>query len=309
MVGSFTRNTIIAFGAALAAQAADVATASTGPAARASTIAKHSKRCAGKESWSDPAPPIRIFGNVYDVGTCNITVLLIAGEKGVVVIDGATAEAAPSIVANIERLGFKPSDVKLLLSSHEHADHAAGLNEIRRRTGATMVAMSAARTSLETGIPASSDPQRSGNAPEFRGVRVDRIVRDGEVLKLGALRLTAHATPGHSPGGTSWSWRSCADGICHQLAYVDSVSAVSTGPYRFSDHPAYVAVLRATLDRITTLPCDFIITPHPAASSLYERLAGLVPLHSMAACASYAAAGRANLDRRMLQEAVSRPKP
>ncbi|WP_419808918.1 subclass B3 metallo-beta-lactamase [Sphingomonas sp.] len=272
------------------------------PAPRVASFADHQAQCVGKEGWSDPAPPIRIFGNVYDVGTCNIVVLLIAGDRGAVVIDGATAEAVPSIVANIERLGFRPSDVKLLLSTHEHGDHAGGLRDLRRRTGATMAATPAARAALESGVPARDDPQRTGSVPEFRGVPVDRTVRDGEVVALGSLRLTAHATPGHAPGSTSWSWRSCANGICHRIVYADSVSAISSEGYRFARHPAYVAAFRASLARIAALPCDLIVTPHPAASSLYERLAGSMPLSSASACAAYADSGRTKLDQRLAAE-------
>jgi metallo-beta-lactamase class B len=169
-------------------------------------------------------------------------------------------------------------------------------------TGATMVATVAAKEALESGTPATDDPQRTGSAPEFHGVRVDRLVRDGETVALGSLRLTAHATFGHAPGSTSWSWRACAGTICHRLVYADSVSAVAAEGYRFSDHPTYVAKFRASLATIARLPCDLIITPHPAASNLYERLAGKAPLSSATACAAYAATGRAKLDQRLAGE-------
>ena len=169
----------------------------------------HQAQCAGKDGWSDPAPPVRIFGDTYDVGTCGITVVLVAGDRGAVLIDGGPVTAAPLVVANIERLGLKLSDVKLILSTHEHGDHAGGLAELRRRTGATTAARAAERASLESGVMVADDPQRDDGAPKFPGVPVDRILRDGEVVRLGALRLTAHATPGHAPGGTSWTWRSC----------------------------------------------------------------------------------------------------
>ena len=272
------------------------------PPALGASLAEHQAQCMGKVGWSDPAPPIRIFGNVYDIGTCGITVLLIAGNKGAIIVDGATAEAVPSIVANVERLGFRASDVKLLLSSHEHQDHAGGLYELQRRTAATMVATAAAQTGLESGVPNADDPQRTGGTPEFRGVRIGRTVRDGEVVTLGSLRLTAHATPGHAPGSTSWSWRSCEGSTCRRLVYADSVSAVSSENYRFSQHPAYVAAFQASLAKIAGLPCDLLITPHPGASNLYERLAGKAPLSSNTSCVSYAAAGRSKLYERVVNE-------
>lgn len=291
-------------------QTARAATASPAEAPpRAATVAEHQARCAGKDGWSDPAPPIRLFGNIYDIGTCGITVLLVAGDKGAIVLDGATAEAAPSIIANIRRLGYKPTDIKLLLSTHEHRDHAAGLQPLQAWTGATMVAMAASRAALESGVAAADDPQRENGTPAFRGVRVGRVVRDGDAVRLGSLILTAHATPGHAPGGTSWSWRSCQGKTCHAVVYADSVSAIAAQGYRFSDHPAYVAAFRASLARIAGLPCDLIITPHPAASDLYQRLAGKSPLSAPTACTSYAAAGRVRLDRRLADEGGAATAP
>ncbi len=271
-------------------------------APRPASFAEHQRQCAGKDGWSDPAPPVRIFGNVYDVGTCGIVVLLVAGPQGHVMIDAATAEAVPSIVANIRRLGLRPTDVRLLLSSHEHLDHVGGMKALQRATGATVVAMAAARTVLESGIPAKDDPQAKG-IDGFAGVPVGRIVRDGEMVALGPLRLTAHATPGHSPGGTSWSWRSCAGAACQDIVYADSLSAVASDGYRFTDHPAYVARLRATIAKVARLRCDLVVTPHPAASDLYARMAGTMPLVDRRGCARYAAAADAKLDARLATEA------
>ncbi|MBJ7443769.1 MAG: subclass B3 metallo-beta-lactamase [Sphingobium sp.] len=274
--------------------------APSGPA----SIAEHQRQCAGKDGWSDPAPPVRIFANVYDVGSCGITVLLITGSKGHILIDAATAQAVPSIIANIERLGLRPTDVKYLLTTHEHVDHVGGLHAIQQRTGATLIASAAARPMLESGTPARDDPQR-GNIPDFAGARVGRIVKDGETIALGSLRLTAHLTPGHSPGGTSWSWAACAGKSCRRIVYADSLSAVAADAYRFADHPAYVARLRATIAKVAALRCDLLITPHPASSSLYDRLAGKAPLIDSKACATYAANARKTLDQRLAREAAS----
>ena len=289
----------VAVGVAVAASAAAMPpTASLHPA----SFAAHEAQCAGKDGWSDPAPPVRIFGNVYDVGTCGITALLVVGDMGAILIDGATAEAAPMIASNIERLGLRLSDVKLLLSSHEHSDHAGGLRELKRRTGAQMVATAAARPSLESGVMAANDPQREDGRPAFPGVRVGRLVRDGEIVRLGTLRLTAHATPGHAPGGTSWSWRSCDDRVCHDLVFADSLSAVSTEGYRFSDHAERVAALRASFATVAGLRCDLLVTPHPSASDLYARLAGKAPLVNQRACVDLAAASAAQLHKRLQKE-------
>lgn len=277
------------------------------PAPGPATIAEHQRQCAGKDGWSDPAPPVRIFANVHDVGTCGITVLLITGPKGHILIDAATAQAVPSIIRNIERLGYRPAAIKYLLSSHEHVDHVGGLHELQRLTGATLIASAAARPMLESGTLAADDPQR-GAVPDFTGVRVGRTVGDGEEVTLGPLRLTAHLTPGHTAGGTSWSWTSCAGKSCQRVAYIDSLNAVSADDYRFSDHPAFVARLRATIARVARMRCDILVTPHPSGSNLYDRLAGKAPLRDRKACATYAAAARTRLDKRLASEAGAKPR-
>lgn len=303
MRGLILRYVLLAL-TAIAATALPAAGKTSGPA----SIAEHQRQCAGKDGWSDPAPPVRIFANVYDVGSCGIAVLLVAGPKGHVLIDGATAQAVPSILRNIERLGLALSDVKYLLSTHEHIDHAGGLHALQQATGATLIASAAARPLLESGVPASDDPQRGG-IPGFTGARVGRVVKDGGIVTLGPLRLTAHLTPGHSPGGTSWSWTSCAGRTCHAIVYADSLSAVSADGYRFTDHPAYVARLRASIAKVAGLRCDLVISPHPSASNLYERLAGKARLIDAKGCATYAAAARKRLDDRLASEAATPKKP
>jgi len=270
-------------------------------AANPATVAEHQAACAGKDGWSDPAPPVQVFGNVYDVGTCGIVSLLITGPRGHILLDAATAEAAPSIAANIERLGFKLSDVKLIGASHEHFDHVGGVAELQRLTGATVMSMPAAYLTFETGIVNREDPQWGLHKP-FPAAKVGIMLSDGFVARQGPLSLTAYATPGHAPGSTTWSWRSCDGKRCVNVVYADSVSAVSADEYRFSDHKKYVAAFRDSLFKIARLRCDLLITPHPSASKFYERLAGEAPLIDRNACKAYADRGRAALDERLAKE-------
>jgi metallo-beta-lactamase class B len=259
-------------------------------------------QCQGRDGWSDPAPPAHVFANVYMVGTCGIVSLLVTSPKGHILIDGATAEAAPLIAANIRTLGFQPTDVKYLVSSHY--DHVGGLAALKVITGARMLARAEARKSLETGISDPTDPQLA-ILPPFAGIKVDQIVHDGETITLGPIKLTAIATPGHAPGGTSWTWKSCAGATCHQFVFADSLGAVSADGYRFTDHPAYVAVLRATMKRVAELkPCDVLIAPHPAQSRFFERVSGKEPLADPAGCANYAKAAMERLDARLAKEAA-----
>ena len=274
------------------------------PVKTMSSGAALASQCQGRDGWSDPAPPAHVFANVYMVGTCGIVSLLVTSPKGHILIDGATAEAAPFIADNIRNLGFQPTDVKYLVSSHEHLDHVGGLAALKGITGARMLARAEARKSLETGISDPTDPQLA-ILPPFAGIKVDQIVHDGETITLGPIKLTAIATPGHAPGGTSWTWKSCAGATCHQFVFADSLGAVSADGYRFTDHPAYVAVLRSTMKRVAELkPCDVLIAPHPAQSRFFERLSGKEPLSDPAGCANYAQAAMERLNARLAKEAA-----
>jgi metallo-beta-lactamase class B len=280
------------------------ACAPVAPVKTISSGATLASQCQGRDGWGDPAPPAHIFANVYMVGTCGIVSLLVTSPKGHILIDGATAEAAPLIAANIRTLGFHPTDVKYLLSSHEHYDHVGGLAALKGITGGRMLARAEARKSLETGISDPTDPQLA-ILPPFAGIKVDQIVQDGETITLGPIKMTAIATPGHAPGGTSWTWNSCEGAICHQFVFADSLGAVSADGYRFTDHPAYVAVFRATMKRVAELnPCDVLIAPHPAQSRFFERLSGKEPLVDRAGCANYAKAAMERLDARLAKEAA-----
>jgi metallo-beta-lactamase class B len=265
------------------------------------TSAEFAAACEGKDGWTDPSPPVRIFGNVYHVGTCGITVLLVAGDEGHVLIDGGPVEAAPLVAANIEAFGFRLADVEWMVTSHEHHDHVGGVAELKRLTGARLAARAGAKAPLEQGVADWRDPQAAiGN--RFPGAPVDRVMRDGEHLVLGNLDLTLHATPGHSPGSTSWSWRSCNGRDCRNIVYADSVTAVSADGYQFSRQRLYVDAFARSLGRIAALPCDILLTPHPGASRMHERIAGREPLADAEACVNYAVAGQAALEARVARD-------
>lgn len=259
--------------------------------------------CAGRDGWSDAAPPARIFGNTYYVGTCGIAVLLVTSAQGHVLIDGATEEAVPSILDNVRTLGFDPRDIRYIVGSHEHVDHMGGFAALKAATGAQIWASEAARQVIESGMVDAADPQH-GAIPGMTPAPVHGIVNDGRHIELadGAVRLTAVATPGHTSGGTSWTWQSCEAGRCVNFAYVDSLTAVSADAYRFTDHPERVAPFRATFDRVATMPCDVLVTPHPSFSNLFARLSGTEPLVDPSACRTLSEAMRARLDARLARE-------
>ncbi len=257
--------------------------------------------CQGKNGWRDPAPPVRIEDNVYFVGTCGITSLLVTSDAGHVLIDTAEAEAVPQILANIRRLGFKPMDIKWLLASHVHFDHVGGHAALQAATGARIAALPDQARELELGEPMSDDPQH-GLIKGITPVKVDRRLADGVVWSVGSNRFTAYATPGHTRGSTSWAIQTCATGPCPQILMADSISPVSADTYRFTANAEWVTRFRAGVGRISALPCDILITPHPAASKLFDRLASPGPLTAAGSCQAYSAEGLNWMERRLSTE-------
>lgn len=268
-------------------------------------MAEWHEACDGKQEWTDPGPPLHIHGNTYYVGTCTISALLITSPKGHVLLDAGPAESAPAVAANIERLGFKLGDVRLIGASHEHNDHSGAIAELQKRTGATVMAMPAAFNPLETGQVEKEDPQH-GIHQAYPAARVGIILFDGQPLRAGPIPLTAYATPGHAPGSTSWSWRSCEAKRCITIVYADSVSAVSADTYLFLAHDDYVADFRRSLRAIGRLKCDLLITPHPGASDFIERMDGKQPLVGPGQCADYARRGMAGLEARLAREPAAK---
>ena len=261
--------------------------------------------CDDMDDWNKPAPPVRIHGNTYLVGTCGIAAILITGTEGHIVIDAGTERGADLIAANIRRLGFRLQDVSLLLHSHEHLDHIGGMGRLQQLTGAELVASPAAAAVFATGAAGPGDPQAGMHKP-FPSASVGRVIQDGESVRLGNLMLTAVATPGHTPGALSWHWGSCDGGVCRRLVYADSLSPVSRDNYRFSDHPAYLAAYRASLDKVAKLECDILLTPHPSASGMIDRMAGRAPIEDANGCRTYAAEIEKRLDERIAKEAAAK---
>ncbi|MDG5747391.1 subclass B3 metallo-beta-lactamase [Qipengyuania sp. XHP0207] len=266
------------------------------------------EQCEPWDEWDKPAPPFRILGNSWYVGTCGIASILIADPAGHVLIDSGTETGAEVILANLRTISVEPTDVRYILASHEHFDHVGGHAVLAEATGAEIVALAEAAPVLESGKVSPDDPQAAAGHPNMTPVAVARIVADGEVLTLGDISITAHATPGHSPGATSWTWTACTGPeeppVCRRLAYVDSLSPVSADSYRFGDHPDVVAAFRASLAKVAALPCDELLTPHPSASQLIEKLrSGSIAVAGQ--CQAYARALGERLDKRLAEEAAS----
>jgi len=258
-------------------------------------------RCTDWDDWDKAGPPYRIYGNSYYVGTCGISAILVTGDKGHILIDGATEAGADVITNNIRSLGFALSDIKLLLQSHEHFDHVAGLAKLQQLSGAKLLASPEAAAVLASGVVSNVDPQAGMHKP-FSPARVDGSVITGTAVNLGELSLMPIATPGHTPGALSWQWRSCEAGQCQVLVYADSLSPVSSDSYRFSEHLTYLNAYRAGLAKLAALDCQILLTPHPSASNMRTRLQSSTGLSDPQSCVSYADAVTQRLEQRLIKE-------
>jgi len=261
--------------------------------------------------WSAPQKPFTIYGNTRYVGTAGISAILVTSPQGHILVDGTTAKGAEVVAANIRTLGYKLEDVKYILSSHSHEDHAGGISGLQKLTGATVLAGTANVETMRTGVSPKIDPQ-FGSLSNFAGSAKVRGVNDGEVIKLGPFKLgplavTAHSTPGHTAGGTTWSWKSCEGKECKNVVFVDSVTAVSADSYRFTDHPEVVAQLRSSFATIDGLSCDIAIAAHPEVNDMWGRQKRAMKEGSAAyvdpkGCHTIVEAGRKRLETRLASE-------
>jgi metallo-beta-lactamase class B len=262
--------------------------------------------CRSCAAWNQGQSPFRLFGNTYFVGTRGLSALLITSTEGHVLIDGGLPNSAPLIIAGIESLGFDIGDVKLILNSHAHFDHAGGIAALQRASSARVAASGPSAQVLERGSAGADDPQY-GVAFDFPAVVAVERFDDGETLRVGPLSLTAHLTPGHTPGGTTWTWESCEASRCLSFVYADSQTPVSADDFRFSGssrYPTAVEDFERGFGVLEELRCDILVTPHPGQSSLWDRVAsGPDGLIDPDACRRYAASARQALSRRLQREA------
>jgi metallo-beta-lactamase class B len=266
--------------------------------------------CANCAEWNKPQRPFRIYGNAYYVGPRGLTSILLTSRAGHVLLDGALPESAPQIAANIRTLGFRVEDVKLIVNTHVHFDHGGGISELQRLSGARVAASPWSAEVLTKSGVGKGDPQ-FGVIPPVAVVPRAETLRDGQTLRVGDIRLTAHFTPGHTPGGTSWTWKSCEGGRCLNLVYSDSMTPVSAEGFRFSDSREYPAAVRdfeKSFAFLRSTPCDNLLTSHPEASGLWQRLEGRErgvrpdPLVEPNACKELAERAAEQLRRRLESE-------
>lgn len=226
--------------------------------------------CVNDPSWTAPQKPFRIYGNTWHVGPRGLGVFLITAPTGNILIDGGVPGSAPLIEANIRSLGINLRDIKWILNSHAHCDHAGGIAQLVRASNAQVIASVADTQLLARG--GHDDPQYGDRFP-FSPVRVTRTVTDGESLRLGGLVLTAHSTPGHTKGNTTWTWKSCEDTRCLHMVFVGSLSAPGYKLIANSKYPDILKDYEHSFAVVGALPCEIALAPHPGMVDFWERVA------------------------------------
>jgi metallo-beta-lactamase class B len=220
--------------------------------------------------WNKPTEPFKIIDNVYYVGTDGLASYLITSPQGHILVDMVMPEATSQIKANIEKLGFKITDIKYLLNTHAHIDHTGGLAEIKQASGAQMVAGEADKPLLEGGYYPGA---REVKELDFPPVKVDRTVREGDTVKIGDVTLTARETPGHSPGCTSWAFN-VKDGDATRSVLIFCSGTVALN--RLVTNPTYPGIVddyRKTFARAKDMKVDVLLAPHPEMYRMQDKRA------------------------------------
>jgi metallo-beta-lactamase class B len=223
------------------------------------------------EEWNRPVDPFRIIGNIFYVGASDVTSFLITTPDGHIVIDGGFIDTAPMIAANIQKLGFKLKDVKILLNSHAHFDHAGGIAELKELTAARFLASREDAALIAAG---GHGDFHFHDTLTFRPAQADQIIQDGEAVRLGGVTLIAHLTPGHTKGCTTWtmqvkdggalplSERSTAPKI-FDVVFIGSTT-INPG-VKLLNEPNYkniAADYARTFGVLKSLHCDVFLGPH-----------------------------------------------
>ena len=299
----------------VAAASAVLLRAAGAGAQQSDTAAYTAAECPPCAGWNAPRAPFRIHGDSWYVGTQGLSAILVTSPAGHVLVDAGLPETAPHVLRNVRALGFRPEDIRAIVNSHAHYDHAGGIAAVQRVSGARVVLGERSAPVVRTGRVGRDDPQFAIALPYPGAARVETIAY-GDTLRVGPLRLVAHHTAGHTPGGTSWSWRSCegdaGSGRCLDVVYADSQTPISADGFLFTRGDAYPTAVadfergHATLE---SLRCDVLLTPHPGASAMFDRLPareGASLVVDREGCRRYAAAARRALAERLARERGAR---
>jgi metallo-beta-lactamase class B len=213
--------------------------------------------------WTTPVPPFRIAGNLYYVGSKDLASYLIVTPQGDILINSNLDSSVPLIRKSVEQLGFKFADIKILLISHSHFDHDAGSADLIRQTGAKYMVMDADVSVVESGGATDFAYAKDTYAP----AKVNRVLHDGDEVKLGGAVLVAHKTAGHTRGCTTWTMQVKEAGQVLNVVIVGSWN-VNPGwrlvdrPEQAASYPGIADDYRRTFATLKRLPCDIFLGAH-----------------------------------------------
>jgi metallo-beta-lactamase class B len=224
-------------------------------------------------AWTTPQTPFRIVGNVYYVGSKDLASYLITTPQGDILINSSLTSSVPLIRKSVEKLGFRFGDVKILLISHAHFDHAAGSAQVKKLTGAKYMVMDADVPVVESGGRRDFQYGHSKGSL-YPATKVDRVLHDGDQVKLGGLVLIAHKTAGHTKGCTTWTMKVQESGRIYNLVIVGSPN-VNPG-YKLVGNALYPQIAQdyeATFRTLKSLPCDIFLGAHGSYFDMEAKFA------------------------------------
>ena len=223
------------------------------------------------DAWRAPVPPRHLVANIYYVGAIGVSSFLITTPEGHILLDTGFDDTVPIIQRSVEQLGFKLIDIKIILSSHAHIDHVGGHARMKKLTGARVLASAADARTMESG-GAADYIQWPKDTIVYTPVKVDGSVADGERVTLGGVTLTAHLTPGHTRGATTWTMDATADGRVQHVVFFSSAS-INPGTRLLNNplFPDFVAEFEKTFAKLNAMPCDIFFAPHGGQFAMAEK--------------------------------------
>lgn len=244
--------------------------------APALSVAPNAARVQGMfDAWKAPVPPRKLAGNLYYVGAIGVSAYLITTPDGHILLDTGFEETVPIIQRGVAQLGFKLTDIKLILSSHAHIDHTAGHAQMKRLTGAQVLASAGDARVLETG-GADDYIQFPAESIRYEPVKVDRVIADGEKVTLGGVTLTAHLTPGHTRGATTWTMEVTEDGRPYHVVFFSSATVNDGTRLVGNPHfPGIADAFEASFAKWKAMSCDIFLAPHGGQFAMAGKFARL----------------------------------
>jgi metallo-beta-lactamase class B len=263
------------------------------------------------KKWTTPFEPFQLIGNIYYVGTDGIAVYIIKTSQGLILMDTALPESTGMIKDSVAKLGFKVADIKYILNSHAHFDHTGGFAEMKKESGAQLIAGERDKPLLEGGYYPGDE---KNDLLTFPPVKVDRAVKEGDKVTLGDTTLIAHATAGHTPGCTSWEMTVKDGGQDRSVLFFCSGTVALNRLVGNPTHPGIVDDYRSTYAKVKAMKPDVLLGPHPEVYGMQAKRADMKdgapnPFVKPGELATYAAGLEADFDKALAKQTAAMQKP